>query len=261
MKPWEVVPSTTSHKREPLAPTLEVFARLGMCDLDLNLHHLVEGGLPVDEVRSLLSSRGQRVAIVSGGWCDFYDASPRIDETMQSVERQVALARALGVDRMRLFYGRLARAACSREALDRIVGNLQQLSARYADMLFVFENHDGASLDPAICREILERVHRPNIRMNFDPINFEHAGVNSMDALETLRPLIAHVHLKGVDGDHYCEFGSGDVDLRPLLRSLVEGGYRGGFTAEYEGPFDRTLRLYEGLRRARAAVDEILSAR
>ena len=40
-------------------------------------------------------------------------------------------------------------------------------------MLFNFENHDGASLHPEVCREILQRVDRPNIRMNFDPINFE----------------------------------------------------------------------------------------
>jgi sugar phosphate isomerase/epimerase len=47
----------------------------------------------------------------------------------------------------------------------------------------------------------------------------------------------------------------GDVDLTPVLRVLITGGYRGALTVEYEGPFDRTLRLYESVRRARLAVD------
>ena len=34
--------STTSHKREPLLATLEVFGRLGLRDVDLNLHHVLE---------------------------------------------------------------------------------------------------------------------------------------------------------------------------------------------------------------------------
>jgi len=62
------------------------------------------------------------------------------------------------------------------------------------------------------------------------------------------------VHLKGKSGTENCEFGAGDVDLTPLLRTLVASGYRGAFTVEYEGPFDGTLRLYESVQRARAVV-------
>jgi hypothetical protein len=47
------------------------------------------------------------------------------------------------------------------------------------------------------------------------------------------------------------------ADLTPVLRVLIAGGYRGGLTVEYEGPFDRTLRLYESVRRARLAIDEL----
>jgi hypothetical protein len=72
-----------------------------------------------------------------------------------------------------------------------------------------------------------------------------------------LHPLVAHVHLKGYEQGGFCEFGVGDVDLTPVLRVLIAGGYRGGLTVEYEGPFDRTLRLYESVRRARLAIDEL----
>jgi sugar phosphate isomerase/epimerase len=176
---------------------------------------------------------------------------------MASVSRQVAMARAFGVDRMRLFFGRLKREQWSTAALATIVANIQRLVDQYVDMSFVFENHDGVSSRPEICREILERVERPTARLNFDPINFEHAGVGSMTALGELQPLIAHVHLKGLDDGRFCEFGSGDINLTPVLAALIAGGYRGGFTVEYEGEFDRTLRLYEGVRHAAAVIGEL----
>jgi sugar phosphate isomerase/epimerase len=249
-----VLASTTSHKKEPLLPTLEIFSRLGLRDLDLNLHHLLEVGVPVEDVAAALAANGQRAWVVSGGWCDFFHGAGEIDRTWESVERQVGIARRLGVTTLRLFFGRLARDAYGPMSRDIIVGNLRRLSTTYPDSLFVFENHDGASLVPEICREVLARTDRPNIRMNFDPINFEKAGVDASDALAAVGPFVAHVHLKGLEGGDYCEFGTGDVDLTPVLRSLVQQGYRGRFAVEYEGRFDGTLRLYESIQRARSAV-------
>jgi sugar phosphate isomerase/epimerase len=249
-----VLTSTTSHKREPLLPTLEVFSRLGMRDLDINLHHLIEDGVPVEAVAAAVDAGGQRVWVVSGGWCDFFCRPPQIDDTFRSVERQVQIAGRLGVRTLRLFFGRLAREAYGPAPLDTIADNLSRLSDRHREMMFVFENHDGASLVPEICREILERVDRSNIRINFDPINFERAGVGAAAALAATQAFIAHVHLKGLDRGEFCEFGVGDVDLSPILLSLVQGGYRGDVTVEYEGRFDGTLRLYQSVARARTAV-------
>jgi len=253
-----VLPSTTSHKHEPLLPTLDVFARLGLLDLDLNLGHLVEGGMPADVVARALGERGQRAWIVSGGWCDFFHVAPQIDETFRSVDRQVTIARDLGVSMLRLFYGRLERSGWSPAALDAAAGNLSRLVDRHPDITFVMENHGrGASSDPEACAAILARVGRATVRMNFDPINFEHAGVDSRTALERLRPFIGHVHLKGSVAGECAEFGVGDVDLTPVLESLIGGGYAGSFTVEYEGQFDRTVRLYESMRRARSAIESL----
>jgi sugar phosphate isomerase/epimerase len=253
-----ILPSTTSHKREPILPTLEVFSRLGLRDLDLNLGHLIEGNVPVETVAQALATGGQTVWVVSGGWCDFYHRAPRIEDTLASVDRQVHIARRLGVGALRLFFGRLKRESYSHESRDIICENLRSLSDRYPDIGLMFENHDGASLRPDICRDILERVDRPNVRMNFDPINFERGGADSIDALRTLRHLIGHVHLKGVQDGECCEFGVGDVDLTPLIRSLLEEGYAGRFTVEYEGAFDRTVRLYQSVLRAREVFAAIL---
>jgi len=251
-----VLASTTSHKREPLLTTLEVFGRLGLRDIDLNLHHIIEERVPLTEVATSVASNSLRLYVLSGGWCDFYHAAPQIEETFQSVGRQVRMADALGVERVRLFFGRLERKDYSPAARETIVANLTRLSDAHPHITFVFENHDGASLDPAVTVEVLGLVARPNIRMNFDPINFAKVDVDPMAALNVVRPFVAHVHLKGLERGEYCEFGEGDVDLRPVLGSLVDGGYAHRFTVEYEGRGDGTVRLYRSVQRARAALGD-----
>ncbi len=252
--PPRVLASTTSHKGEPLLPTLELFSRLDLRDIDLNLHHILEEGVNVDDVVDAASAQDLRIWVVSGGWCDFFHAGPQAEQTDASVARQVAVARQVGAAQLRLFFGRLKFEAYSPAALEAVCGNLWRLSDVHPEMLFNFENHDGASLRPEVCGEILERVDRPNIRMNFDPINFERAGVSGRGALDKVHRFVGHVHLKGLEHGEFCEFGAGDVDLTPVLRALDSYGYRGGFSVEYEGKKDKTLRLYQSVKTARAAI-------
>jgi len=249
-----VLASTTSHKREPLIATLDVFARLGLRQLDLNLHHVIECGVPAADVAAFVDAHDQRVHVVSGGWCDFFHRAPQVDETFRSVQRQVEIARVLGVPMLRLFFGRLAREAYNAAAREAIVANLRRLSDTHPGVMFVFENHDGASLVPEICRDVLGGVDRPNIRMNFDPINFAKAGVDPVAARALLQPFMAHMHLKGLERGEYCEFGTGDVELTPMMQAMIRDGYVGDFTVEYEGPYDGTLRLYESVKRARTVA-------
>src|SRR5436189_222791 len=105
--PPRVLASTTSHKRESLLPTLEIFSKLGLRDIDLNLHHILEEGVPVDTVKDAAGANGLRIWIVSGGWCDFFHTRPQSDETDLSVARQVEIAHRLGATQLRLFFGRL----------------------------------------------------------------------------------------------------------------------------------------------------------
>src|ERR1019366_6145570 len=123
MTPFQLLPSTTSHKHEPLLPTLAIFSKLGFFDLDLNLNHLIEQGVAVHDALAALAENRQRVWVVSGGWCDFFDEEPAIRATFESVARQVALARAFGALTLRLFFGRLEYDRYSADAHARIVTN------------------------------------------------------------------------------------------------------------------------------------------
>lgn len=252
-----VFASTTGHKREPLAATMAVFAKLGLRDLDLNLHPFIEGDLTAGAAADVAAAHGVRIWAASGGWCDFFRGRPEIDATFASIARQVSIAMRLGVPQLRLFFGKRSFFDYTRAAHETVCHNLVRLSKMHPELMFVFENHDGASLHPEVCREILERVDRPNVWMNFDPINFAKVHVDPMTALEVLQPYVAHVHLKGLDQGKFCEFGSGQVDLTPIIERLVDAGYPGSFSVEYEGTDDPTMRLVEGYTRAKSLLAKL----
>jgi sugar phosphate isomerase/epimerase len=260
MTVFQILPSTTSHKHEALLPTLDVFARLGWRDLDLNLNHIIERGVDPDDVRRTLDCNGQRTPIVSGGWCDFFHDGAAADETARSVDRQIALTRRFGADRLRLFFGRLPVADYTEAAGAICARNLQRVADRHPDVVLIVENHDGVSSRPDVCRRLITAVDRANVRLTFDPINFEHRGVRSLDAATIVAPLVAHVHLKGYADGEFCGFGEGDVDLMPALRTIVSAGYTGAFTVEYEGRGDRTIRLYESVARAHTALAAMVAS-
>ena len=148
---------------------------------------------------------------------------------------------------------------CNARAVGVCARHIREVADACPDFVFGFENHDGASSRPDICRDVLQAVDRENVRLTFDPINFEYRGVRTLDALDILLPFVGHVHLKGQVGGEFCGFGEGDVDLEPALRILAASGYAGAFTVEYEGPGDRTVRLYESVSRARATIGALFT--
>ena len=76
----------------------KVFAKLEFRHLELHLGHFLDGGLATGRAREILDEVGLTISITDGGWCDFANG------TTARVEEQIALTRALGVGRLRLFF-------------------------------------------------------------------------------------------------------------------------------------------------------------
>jgi sugar phosphate isomerase/epimerase len=90
----------------------------------------------------------------------------------------------------------------------------------------------------------IEDVHRPNLRINFDPANMILYGSGDpIEALRLLGPLVASAHCK--DGDWPPEgvagalgrerpLGEGAVGIPRYVRTLIEIGFRGPLNVERE---------------------------
>lgn len=78
----------------------------------------------------------------------------------------------------------------------------------------------------------------PGLKINFDPSHFHPMGDDVTEAVRTLFPDIAHVHLKDATGTaddfSFVPLGDGEIDLAAMIGVLVEKGYTGAVSIEHE---------------------------
>ena len=125
--------------------------------------------------------------------------------------------------------------------------------AEAAGLVLVHENESYIYGDlPERCRDMLESVGSPALRMAFDPANFVQCGARPMaDAWPLLSEYVTHVHIKdairvdrtGLDpypapvpGDRLMPSvrpaGQGDGEVPQLIAELDRRGYEGYLTLE-----------------------------
>jgi len=166
----------------------------------------------------------------------------RLDAALDAAER-------LGTSVVRVFsfYVRGRPAAHRDEVLRRMAAMAARASAR--GVTLVHENESGIYGDvPERCRDLVESVGSPALRVAFDPANFALAGIRPWtDAWPLLREHVVHFHVKdavAVAGrqpallpeaavlDCIRPAGEGDGELPELLAALDREGYAGVLTVE-----------------------------
>jgi sugar phosphate isomerase/epimerase len=140
------------------------------------------------------------------------------------------------------------------EHRDDVLRRMAALTVLAAErgLTLVHENESGIYGDTAErCRDLVESIGSPALRIAFDPANFVQCDVPPMaEAWPLLRDHVVHVHIKdavSVDrgGAAYPAeatpgalmlsvrpAGDGDGELPGLLRELDRTGYRGFLTLE-----------------------------
>jgi sugar phosphate isomerase/epimerase len=227
--------STTSHKHENTENVFANFNKDGLKYIEYNLTPIMDGKIKAELVKALLKKYSLIVKVIGGGWCDFFHTGKKIEETFQSIKIQLNIAEVLDCKSIRLFFGRKKYSGIDQEVFDCIVNNIKYVADMYPDINFYFENHDGASLVPQFCLDIMQKIDRNNVKLNFDPINYEKAGTDSNIAYKMLKNYISHIHLKGLVSGTYCSYGQGDVNLDNIIEDLINSKYKNIFTIEYEG--------------------------
>ena len=236
--PDRILVSTIFRKTDPVSDVLSSFSEMGISNVELHLYRLYKGLESPETVKALAKEKEIQIKVLGGGWCDFFPEGQRFENTLVSIAKQAEIARILGCQKIRVFFGILEKEKYSNDVSQVIARNLRRLSDSFHDITFLFENHDGMSLFPDFCAHLFAKVNRPNVKMTFDAINFERAGIDSYKAYELLMPYVKHIHLKGLKNGEYCEYGEGDVDLSGLIKASVRHGYDGDFTLEMEGVSD-----------------------
>jgi sugar phosphate isomerase/epimerase len=228
----KILISTVSFKEKPLKKTFILFNKKNFLNIEYNLSDLMNNKISLSELKTVLKKNNISPKVISGGWCDFFYKNQ--EENIASISKQVFFSESLGCKNLRIFYGKQEKIQSN--TFDIIVKNLKDLSSLYPKINFYLENERGLSSNPEFCFRVMKEVNKKNIRVNFDPINFESHGCNHFFAYKILKNYIKHVHLKGIDiNKRLCAFGKGSVYLDNFLKKITQSSYNGYYTIEFEG--------------------------
>ncbi len=121
------------------------------------------------------------------------------------------------------------------------MGNVFKLADEAAkrDIMIGLEIHGDITSSAATARPVIERINRPNVRVNYDTANCEFYGnAKAVDDLPGNLDLLVFCHLKdkGAEGKvwNFPAVGKGHVDFKKIIGILKKGGYSGPFSVEIE---------------------------
>jgi sugar phosphate isomerase/epimerase len=227
----------------------------------------------IERARALLDRRGVAVSAIGSpiGKVSIHDD---FEAHRARFRRALWVADRLGARRVRIFSFFMPPAEAARhrdEALRRLTALVKDATA--AGVTLLHENEKEIYGDtPERCRDLVESIGSPNLRITFDPANFVQGGVRPFDqAYPLLRDYIAYLHIKdAVMGGGVRVAGEGDGQLPELLAAEAARGYDGFASLEphlksggrYAG-FSGPALFHEAaaaLKRLLAAIDGVTVA-
>lgn len=127
-------------------------------------------------------------------------------------------------------------------AYQRAIDNVRRVAdglGQYGVSLYMETGQEPADL----LADFIEKLQRPNVKVNFDPANMILYGVGQpLEAVDILKNHIAHVHMKDAVWSDTprktwgCEvpLGTGDADIPHVVNKLRTANYKGPLVIERE---------------------------
>jgi len=154
--------------------------------------------------------------------------------------RFIDLAHRLSSPYVRVFGDKYVEGETREETLDRVVAGLQELGgyAKSAGVTVILESHGDFHDSPTLLK-ILKGAEMPSVGLLWDT---HHTFVSGKESPATtfsqLGRYVRHTHLKdskpeGTDV-RYVLTGTGTIPLQEIVRVLVQGGYKGYYSFEWE---------------------------
>lgn len=194
----------------------------------------------LDKLNDTLQARGFGVSAIGSPIGKISITEP-FEPHLTRFERALEVADWLGTSYIRIFSffipkeeGQAAFAKYRPEVMRRL-NTFAAMTTPYG-MILLHENEKDIYGDIAErCADLLNEVGSTNLRAAFDPANFVQVGEKPFtDAFPLLNSQINHLHIKDAkfaDGS-VTVAGSGDGEVKEVIRALWQGGYQGYATLE-----------------------------
>lgn len=236
--------STNSYHSYSLEEALDGIARAGFRSVELTsvpgwTEHVTRDAddAELDNVRALLAQHGLTAVSLSG------HSDLVTDEGMDEFRKALRLCRALGISKITTSTGgHDASSAGSldeqREAFLARIGTLADEAA--ADGISIcLETHGGLLATGEISADLVGRIGKPNVGINYDAGNVIFYGATDpVGDLPKAVGSVSHLHVKDQIGGagvwNFPTVGTGEVDYAALFTMLDEAGFDGPCSVEVE---------------------------
>ena len=178
--------------------------------------------------RRRLDDVGIRVACVSS-------SGVVMQANLDHVRAHAELARDLGCPRVRVFGGGLSPEVPHKDGVERAAETLRSFGdvAIEVGVYVVLETHDSFSTGAQVA-ELVTAANHPAVFSLWDLHHPYRQGETPETTHQYLRSTVRFIHVKdSVDG-RYTLMGEGDIPLVRMIDLLVEGGYEGPISVEWE---------------------------
>ena len=181
--------------------------------------------------------------------CRYADPETR-DQSIEESHQALDLASDVGARCIRVFGGAIPDGISRETAISGVSEALLGLAdhAEEKGVTVCMETHDDWC-DPAHVVEVVSRVNRPAIAVNWDIAHpVRRAGVSIDESYRLLKPWVRHAHFHDLVTDKegkssLVPIGQGTIDHRRAVELLVAGNYEGYMSGEWIGwePFETHL--------------------
>jgi L-ribulose-5-phosphate 3-epimerase len=147
------------------------------------------------------------------------------------------------------------------------MGNIFALAdaAAQRNIQIGLEIHGEITSSCRAARPIIERINRPNVRVNYDTANVEfYGGLSAVEDLPDNTDLLIHCHLKdkGAEGKvwDFPAVGKGHIDFKKILNIFKKSDYSGPFTVEIEfsgEPWPELKAVNKAMRQSYKTLSEL----
>jgi sugar phosphate isomerase/epimerase len=191
------------------------------------------------KIRRLQKQAGVAALAVTG-YTDFVAESAEVRQaSLAALRRHCDMAAALGATYVRAFLGELPPGVQAVSVYDRAAECLEA-AARYAQSVGVtvaLEPHDDFARPDAVV-PLLVRVQHPALGVIWDVGNAYSVGQTLAEGFAAVRQRLSYVQVKDGRGQgpawRLTPVGAGEVPLPEAIRLLLDSGYDGAFSVEWE---------------------------
>jgi L-ribulose-5-phosphate 3-epimerase len=231
---------TNSYHTYSLDEALEGIAAAGYKFVELTAVHGWSEHVPLDaDARTLgrIQRKLNQLALVPVSLSGHSDLTTK--EGLEKGLLALDLCERMGIDLMNTSIGGHSSHDESESAFMGNIGALADAAAE-RDIMIGIEIHGDITSSGRKAIPIINKIGRPNVRINYDTANIEFydGGTKAEDDLPETVPFLVHLHAKDhIGGARQWNFpapGEGQINWRKLMDILEKGGYTGPISVEIE---------------------------